>query len=236
MIFNNSYNFPLIVIVTMILFSGCAGPLTDSDTREQTREEISPETETILTDKMSKKPSTPTEVQMTTPVEPTDRVISSTTSTKTPPQTNPTNWSQKRKYEHFKQDYIGLINDNVPIYRTSIYPDNESMSISYVVNEAENSTENQTLYTIIGYANMVDMYNTRINSSHFDEEWVPKHINVTAVNQNGEVYYSGYLKYKWAYKWKVGNGWNDSKVDDGAAYTLKFYNTTEIGPAHPKYR
>jgi len=231
---SDSCTWPALATITLLLLAGCAEPINNIDTTEQNQEEILTETDVQFTEKREDT-NTPTEEQTRSSIKITDNVIEDNATTETVTQTSPANWSRKVKYKNFEQNYINAISDNVSIHSSEIHPKNKSMSISYVVNPGQNSTKNPELYIIVGYANVAESYHTTDSPSYFDEEWVPKYVNVNVVTQKGEVHRSGCIKYEKIYKCELGSGWDTSKVNDETAYALKYYNTTKIGPAHPEY-
>lgn len=142
---------------------------------------------------------------------------------------HPSKWSRNRKYNYFADNYTTKVNAKVT--KTAINPENESMSITYMIEDTNESEEigNETRDTIISYATLVEDYVDNENYTYFNDSWVPKHVNVNAVNSDGEIYQSGFVKYEWAVKWQVSNEWSDLR------YITTFYKTLDRGPAHPDY-
>lgn len=221
------YKIILILVIISVGFSGCASPINDStsNTSDDIATQSLPE-ETTTSDKVKNKEpaqigdNKTSEVGKSTPAE-------TFTATKTPTSTNPPNWSREKKYSYFSDNYTDII-VNTEVLETSIHPDNESMEILYCIDE-ENGTRrgNQTREITIAYAVLVDLFLD--DDTSFDRKWVPKHVNVTAVNSSNEIYYTGHLKFEWAYKWQVVNEWKNSE------YIFTFYETLDHGPAHPDY-
>lgn len=223
---------PLIcVLVLFVALSGCTGPVDriESTNKENTITNSPKSIETTSSQMRESTSDTPTDVVTT---RDQDEDVEETESIQTQP--DPENWSQERKYDYFSDNYTDLI-DKTDVINTTIRPENNSMDVIYEVSENPDVANNQTLEVIVSYASLVDIYVDSSDHEDFDESWVPKHVNVKSVSATGEEYQTGYLKYEWAYRWKIGDGWEDSKVSDRVAYTFEFYNTTSIGPAHPEY-
>lgn len=222
------------IVFTLILsvaLSGCTGMVEriDSSNKENTITSSPESVETTSSTVSDNISDTPTN---TDTAQDQDEDIEKTESKQT--QAGPENWSQERKYDYFSDNYSGMISKS-DVLNTTISPENNSMSIVYEVSDDPTVANNQTLEVIISYATLVDIYVDNGEHEDFDESWVPKHVDVKSVSATGEEYQTGYLKYEWAYRWKIGDGWGDSKVSDKVAYTFEFYNTTNIGPAHPEY-
>ncbi|WP_226012896.1 hypothetical protein [Halomicrobium salinisoli] len=233
----NHYRAALtIVIVSALVLSGCTGPIdrgeSSSETQTTTNYTDSAESQTSKTKVGESNTPTKTELSNFTRTDNEETTTESSDSKDT--LSGPTSWSQKKKYEYFSSNYTDLI-DKSNVIKATTDPENESMNIIYEISENQSKANNQTLEVIVSYSSLVHIYVNNSNYSSFDHTWVPKHVNVKAVSTTGGEYQTGYLKYEWAYKWKVGNGWNNPNFSDEVIYTLKFYNTTEIGPAHPEY-
>lgn len=223
----------VVILVMCLALSGCSGPINSTDTIDEGQitsstksvEYSESETHTIHTSTGSQAPTS------------TDKIGSSTAIKRTKTESthrDPTNWAREKKYRYFTSNYTDIV-DESQVIDTRIYAENKSINITYRVSNDPVVVKNQTLEIIMTYATLVDIYVDNNDYPAFDSTWVPKQINMASVSPSGETYRTGHLKYEWAYKWKVGSGWNTSKVDDRTVYTLKFYNTTDIGTAHPGY-
>lgn len=232
---SRKYLVPLLLI--FLSLSGCSSPVNESGSHTETQIPSQSSTEGYVIDNGSK--SDELTGSQTTPTFTLESSRSGKTNTESKrveeyTRSHPSNWSQRRKYDYFVSNYTTII-DGVEIESTSISPDNESLSISYIIGNDYNSTRNNTLEVIISYSSMVEIYVENEGYRSFDESWVPKHVNVTAVSPEGEVYYSGYLRYEWAYKWKISEKWEELRYDGNIRYVYEFDQTTELGPAHPDY-
>lgn len=218
---------PLIVVILAVVFSGCASPI-DNSTYNNGGD--------ITTQSPSEETTTPTKApdQKVTEIKGNDtsKVSESTSTelagtTQPPTPTNPSNWSREKRYSYFIDNYTDIVVDT-EIVESSIAPNNKSMGILYRVDEKNDTRRgNQTREIIIAYAVLVDLYLD--DNTSFDKKWIPKHVNATAVNSSGDIYYTGYVKFEWVYKWQVASKWKNSE------YIFTFYETLDHGPAHPDY-
>lgn len=142
---------------------------------------------------------------------------------------SPKNWPRSKKYNYFIDNFTYYVHDS-PIYNKSVDPDNESASVVYVVNDSNRTNVTMgTTEVIASYGAIAGIY-TRNYTSPLNESWVPPHINVTAVNSDGDIYYTGYIKYNWAYRLQVTEEWTNED------YLRRFDKTLKPGPAHPEYK
>lgn len=226
----------LVITVVISLMGGCLSPIevfeTD-DTNDNNRHNNNTSTITKTnsgTSDYDNKTNSSNQSKIKENSTPENR-----TDKETEPSENTTSLSKKTKYDYFRSNLTDSIRDT-QIVNSSINPHNDSMNITYQIDKSNlNKTNNRTLEVIRSYAIMVDLYVDSDDYPTLDDSWVPKYINVTAVSANGTIYYTGYLKYEWAYKWKVSEDWKGDEYDRYKRYVLEFFNTTDRGPAHPDY-
>lgn len=222
-------------LVFAVLLSGCTSPFGAMDDRNangtstaisETRG-VSTDLETTQSEHVRESNSVSTN-QSNTPIN--EKTSSEATNSEVP-----TEWGRSAKYDYFRDNFTDSVK-LAKVVESSIHPNNQSMSISYVIDKDDlKSTNNKTIDVIYAYAAMVDLYVSEGNYNTLDKSYVPKHVNVTAVSSEGEIYYTGFVKYEWAYNWKVSEEWPGDSDARRQRYVLEFFNTTDRGPAHPDY-
>lgn len=226
-------NRTVLVVILVTVLSGCMAPINTADGDETATEAHT----SIQRETVSGSGTSVTSTQ-TRSVDSKTRGNTGTSigqGTQTESSIDPSNWSQERKYRYFTSDFVNFIEQS-EVENLSLTPDNESISIYYQINDSsEDRIRNQTIEVIAAYAAAVKIYVDNNNATIFNQIWVPKHVNVTAVDSNGEVYYTGYLKYDWVYKWKISEKWGNETYDGEERYLYEFEQTLRPGPAHPDY-
>ncbi|MCU4800401.1 hypothetical protein OB920_08475 [Halobacteria archaeon HArc-gm2] len=181
---------------------------------------------------VSENPNTDSddETGQTTTIGPTYTPTSTPTltSVSSPTSHNSPDPNKSQKYTVFLDGYIdGLQKEGIVISNSSSDPINDSISITYEMEDPDNnSTISMERKNIsFGYSAGVEYY-TSDNQSQRDESWVPKRVNINAISTDGRLYETAYITYDLAIKWVNG------EISD-KEYLLEYYSTIEIGPANP---
>lgn len=196
----------IVAVAVLIILAGCGGILgPDSPNQTSTS---SPTSDTPSPTSVSTTVSTPT----STP---------EATATETP------SYSTAYKQEIFTSNYTNSLKENqVNVTNTTVDNQNGTLALIYEMDDPTNETstgwerENITLM----YTAMIEVYYDR----GYDNSWIPKQVNVTAVTPEGVRYERAYTTFERA-----------KEMIDGEItakrYLLEYYGTIEPGPANPEY-
>lgn len=224
------------ILIFVVMFSGCVVPFglsDDGDEIDRDRTPISEQTSTP-TEIIATHTDSVSETESVTTTDSNSTARESISSEDTDSEESP-RWDRRAKYDYFRDNFTDSIK-LANVVNSSIQPGNQSMSITYIIDiDNLNKTNNKTTDVIYAYAAMVDLYIAEDKYDTLDESYVPKHLNVTAISSEGEIYYTGFVKFEWAYNWKIGDKWPGDSDERRQRYALEFFSTTDRGPAHPDY-
>ncbi|MFB6223043.1 MAG: hypothetical protein ABEH86_05140 [Haloarcula sp.] len=204
--------FALFSISLLIIFAGCSTLGTGSEVDTSTP--------------VATPASTSTPEEMTTPEQTATPAVTAEETTTETESTETDEYAERRKkyvtYDTVNRNTLSSL--NISVIESSVHPENKTYKYTVELQNPQNESRNVDTRRTIALSYLADARYLNSGKSDRDHTWIPDTVNVILVTPDGELFETGYLRYRWAYKTYTGE-WS-SRI-----YLAHYAGSIEEGPA-----